>query len=87
MVYEQDNCKDCADEVANSSLWALLENISVYKKPVDSIRNRVKKIISDSRGVLVSAHLTKKDEIDFFFYVPSIAARNLTKDIARLKKH
>ncbi|HEY0743909.1 MAG TPA: hypothetical protein VGD40_20730 [Chryseosolibacter sp.] len=87
LVYEKDNCDACGDAVVQSPLWRLVENAAFYKKPVDSIRGRVFKLLDSSRGVLVSAHVTKKDDFDLVYYLSSKSDVFSAKDISGMKNH
>lgn len=87
MVYEKDNCSACIQSVETSSLWKLLEEASFYKKSVDTIRHRVHALTSRTKGVLVSVHVTKKDDFDFIYYLPSAEQLLSPTDLARIKGH
>jgi hypothetical protein len=69
-VYEKDICNTCIDEMQNSAVWDIIERASFFGKPVDSLGMKIISLIRDTKGVLVSAHITRKDDFDFVYYVP-----------------
>jgi hypothetical protein len=85
LVYEKDNCNSCVDAVRASSLWALLESAARYKKPTDSVHVRIKKAFDEAKGVLISAHVTKKDELDFIYYIPGGSQFISPAEVSRMK--
>ena len=70
LVYEKDICTTCIDEMQKSALWQIIERASFYGDPVDSLRGKLNSLIRDTKGVLVSAHITRKDDFDFVYYLP-----------------
>ncbi|MBT1697881.1 hypothetical protein KK083_13395 [Fulvivirgaceae bacterium PWU4] len=74
IVYEKNNCNACLEEVNKSSLFNIIETAASYKKPVDSIRNRIGAVLKDKQGFLISVHITKKDDFDFIYYLPYSSA-------------
>ncbi|HEY0652467.1 MAG TPA: hypothetical protein VGD65_05025 [Chryseosolibacter sp.] len=86
-VYEKDNCDDCVKAVGRSSVWSVLENVFFYKRPVDTLRSRVHRVVAARRGMLVSMHVTKKDELDLIFYLPGGANLVSASDLSNVKGH
>ena len=72
-VYEKDVCNSCIQEMQKSPLWQLIERASFHDKPVDSIKTKLNTLISGGKGLLVSAHVTRKDDFDFIYYLSDIA--------------
>lgn len=70
VVYEKNACHSCVDLVHKTSLWKIIERIVLYKKPIDSLQNKINALLRDRNGFLISAHVTKKDEFDFVYYLP-----------------
>jgi hypothetical protein len=68
-VYEKDLCSSCIEEMQKSSLWQILSRASFYSKPVDSLKAKLNTLIASSKGLLVSAHITRKDDFDFVYYL------------------
>ena len=69
-VYEKDICDTCIEEMQKSAVWEIIERASFFGKPADSLRKQVNSLIRDKNGVLVSAHITRKDDFDFVYYLP-----------------
>jgi hypothetical protein len=70
LVYEKDICNSCIEEMQQSTLWDIVETAAYNTKPSDSLRNKLDAIIRNREGLLVSAHITKKDDFDLVFYLP-----------------
>lgn len=87
LVYEKESCGSCIDEVTKSSVWKVIEDAAFYGKAMDSIRLRITKALREKSGVLVSAHVTKRDDFDFVFYVPSSSDFISLNDGALGKSH
>jgi hypothetical protein len=68
-VYEKDLCNSCIEEMQKSSLWQILSRASFYSKPVDSLKAKLNSLIGKGKGLLVSAHITRKDDFDFVYYL------------------
>lgn len=78
-VYESNECRECVEQLQQTSLWSVLRQAAFYEKPVDSLQLLFTFLESQSTGKLISGHLTRKDDFDFVFYVPM--ARNRSKDL------
>lgn len=76
-VYEANDCRDCVQQLQQTSVWTLLREAALYEKPADSLRLLFDFLDAQPKGQLISAHLTRKDDFDFVFYVPLQAT---TKD-------
>lgn len=74
-VYEKDVCQSCIDEIQKSAIWQILSRASFYSKPVDSLKAKLNAVIANGKGLLVSAHITRKDDFDFIYYLSG--AQNL----------
>jgi hypothetical protein len=68
-VYEKDICHSCIEEMQKSAFWQVIERASFYAKPVDSLRSKLNTLIGTGKGLLVSAHITRKDDFDFVYYL------------------
>jgi hypothetical protein len=68
-VYEKDVCQACINEMQKSAAWQLIERASFHGKPADSLNARLNSIIGRGKGLLVSAHITRKDDFDFIYYL------------------
>jgi hypothetical protein len=75
MVYERDECSACVEQVHSSSLWKIIEQASFYNKGLDSLKQTITPVLKESADLLVSIHVTKKDDFDFVFYVPDAKTR------------
>lgn len=69
-VYEQDVCNTCIDEMRKGNLWEVISRASFYGKASDSLRLRLNSLVSGRPGTLISAHVTRKDDFDFVYYLP-----------------
>ncbi len=74
-VYETSTCKECIEATKNSVLGSLIQQTAFYQTGGDSLRNILSLIEFPTDGTLVSMHITKKDEFDFAFYVPTKTKR------------
>jgi hypothetical protein len=68
IVYEKNNCAACDESLSQSSLLTSLDRAAFYKKANDSVRNKISALLKDKNAVLISTHVTKKDEFDFVYY-------------------
>ena len=82
LVYEKDICNTCIEEMQKSSLWQIIEKASVHTKPADSITSTLNTILNGGKGLLVSAHITRKDDFDFVYYVSDL--KDLHKAISSI---
>jgi hypothetical protein len=87
LVYEKENCSSCIEATIESSLWRAIEDAAFYDKAVDTIRTRINAALSNTPGIIVSAHVTKKDDFDFVFYIPSKSDFISSSDISKMKNH
>ena len=71
LVYEKDVCNSCIDEMQQSAFWKIVERASFYEKKADSLKSKLTRIIRDKKGLLISAHITRKDDFDFVYYLPA----------------
>lgn len=83
-VYEKDICESCIEEMQKSAMWQILSRASFYSKPVDSLRAKLDAVISGSKDLLVSAHVTRKDDFDFIYYLSG--SRNLLDPLSQFPK-
>ena len=68
-VYEKDICQSCIDEMRKSAVWQVISRAAFYAKPVDSLRSRLEAFVAGGKGLLISAHITRKDDFDFIYYL------------------
>lgn len=68
-VYEKDICNTCIDDVQKGPLWQLIQQASFMTSPADSLRPKLNTLIANSKSLLVSAHVTRKDDFDFIYYI------------------
>lgn len=80
LVYEKDVCNTCIEQIQQTSLWDIIDRASLYLKPFDSLKTKLDSFIGSRKGLLVSAHITKKDDFDFVYYLP--ATKNMTEAIS-----
>lgn len=77
-VYEPNDCAECVQQLKQTSLWTILRQAAFYQKQTDSLRLLFDFLETQNKGQLMSAHLTRKDDFDFIFYVPLTAANKNT---------
>lgn len=70
LVFEKDVCSTCIDEIQKSAFWEIVERASFYGKNTDSLKTKLATVIREKKGLLVSAHITRKDDFDFVYYLP-----------------
>ena len=80
-VYEKDVCQSCIDEMQKSAIWQILSRAAFYSKPVDSLQAKLNTVIAGGKGLLVSAHITRKDDFDFIYYLSG--AQNLLDPLSQ----
>lgn len=73
-VYEKDICHTCIDEIQQGPLWQVLQQASFHTSPADSLRSKLNALIGSSGNLLVSAHITRKDDFDFVYYLSDTRA-------------
>ncbi len=83
LVYEKDVCKSCIELMQQSTLWNLVERAAYTTKPVDSLNSKLNAIINQREGLLVSAHITRKDDFDLIYYLPN--AKSIFQQISRFE--
>ena len=69
-VYEKDVCASCIDEMQKSPVWTIASQASFQSRPLDSLKTRLNALIANSKNLLISAHITRKDDFDFVYYLP-----------------
>ncbi len=85
-VYEKDVCQSCIQQIQESALWNIIERASYYSKPVDSLRAKLNSIAGSQQGLLISAHITRKDDFDLIYYLPDAEKiSEAAMDLSRLK--
>lgn len=88
LVYEKSSCHSCFETLNKSSIATVIERIALYKRPIDSIQYQVNSLLKDKTEYLVSAHVTKKDEIDLVYYLPlKIESENTTLNFFRSDRY
>ena len=68
-VYEKDICHSCIEKMQESILWQIVEKATFHSRPVDSLKTKLGTLLSNSKNLLVSAHITRKDDFDFVYYL------------------
>lgn len=71
IVYEKNSCNACIEEATQSNLASIIQSAVFYKKPVDSVKNKLSSLLKNKKGYLISVHVTKKDDFDFVYYLPN----------------
>ena len=71
LVYEKDVCTTCIDDIQKSAFWEIIERASFYRKNTDSLKANLASVIHEKKGLLISAHITRKDDFDFVYYLPA----------------
>ncbi len=85
-VYEKNDCNECVKDLAKSAVTSLVKSISTYSRDVDSIQSQLSSLVSTSSSLLISAHATKKDELDFIFYTTNIVeAEKIVQSLSSYK--
>ncbi|HEY9048907.1 MAG TPA: hypothetical protein VIN08_23565 [Ohtaekwangia sp.] len=69
-VYETNDCLPCVQQMEQTSLWSVFRKAAFYQKSTDSLKLFFDFIEAQPRGLIVSAHQTRKDDFDFVFYSP-----------------
>ena len=80
-VYEKDICHSCIEEMQKSAFWQIIERASFYSKPVDSLKSKFNSLIGSGKNLLVSAHITRKDDFDFIYYLSD--AKSMIDPVSR----
>lgn len=68
-VYEKDVCASCIDEMRKTALWQIVSRASFQSRPADSLKAKLNSLIGESESLLISAHITGKDDYDFVYYL------------------
>lgn len=85
-VYEKDICDTCIDEMQKSALWQIIEKASLHSGPPDSVTTRLHSILAEGKGLLISGHITRKDDFDFVYYLSGLKnLQGAVSSISRLK--
>jgi hypothetical protein len=84
LVYEKDVCQSCIDEMEETALWKIVQRAAYYSKPADSLQRRLAAVLNNRPGLLVSVHITKKDDFDFIYFLPH--AENLLESVTHLSQ-
>lgn len=72
LVYEKDVCSTCIDEMQKSSVWEIVSRAAFHGKVSDSLRTKLNTALSSTKGLFVSTHVTRKDDLDFVYYLPAL---------------
>ena len=72
LVYEKDICDTCIEEMQKGSLWQIITRASFHSKPADSLKSKLSSLLNAGKGLLVSAHITRKDDFDFVYYLSDV---------------
>jgi hypothetical protein len=83
-VYEKDICNTCIDEMQESSLWQIVERASLHSKVADSLRVKLNGMLGNGQEFLISAHVTRKDDFDFVYYLSDL--KNIPQAISALSQ-
>lgn len=70
LVYEKDVCTTCMDDMQKSAVWEIIQRASFGTKPPDSLQAKIRGFLENANGLLVSAHVIRKDDFDFVYYLP-----------------
>ena len=71
-VYEKDICNTCIEEMEKSVVWQVIQRASARSKAGDSIKTKLNALMASGRSLLVSAHITRKDDFDFIYYLSDL---------------
>jgi hypothetical protein len=82
LIYEKDVCTACIEQMQQSTVWNIVERASLVTKPGDSLISKLNGLVKQRPGLLISAHITKKDDFDLVYYLPD--AKNLLPQVSRL---
>src|SRR5690606_13963789 len=86
-VYEKDICRTCLDQFKETSVWDVIRRASVYGKPVDSLYARLTGLLDGSKQLLVSGHVTSKDDFDFVYYLDAPSPAALAEGLTSVKHY
>ncbi len=81
-VYEKDVCNACIDEIQKGSLWEIISRAAFHGAGPDSLKTKVTALLSARKGLLISTHITHKDDFDFVYYM--LDAKNALQGISDL---
>ena len=82
LVYEKDICITCIDEMQKTAVWSIIQRAASHTKPEDSLQTKLNTFLQNAKGLLVSAHVTRKDDFDFIYYLPD--SKQFTDQLASL---
>src|SRR5690606_14062642 len=84
-VYERDVCHTCIEALQKSSFWDIIARASLHGKAADSLQTWLRTLVSGRKGLLISAHITRKDDFDFVYYLPDLEnAAEIVADFSSL---
>lgn len=56
----------------NSVVWQIIQRASAQTKSADSVQRKLSALLGTGKNLLVSAHVTRKDDFDFIYYVSDL---------------
>lgn len=86
-VYEKDICESCIEQFRGTHLWEIIKRAAVYDKPADSLGARLEALLDNTKQLLVSAHVTRKDDFDFVYYLDAPSPKELSEKLTSLSKY
>ncbi len=69
-VYEKDPCEACVEEIQKRPLWDIVSLAASHGKAPDSLLTQLQSLVKGRKGLLISAHITSRDDFDFVYYMP-----------------
>lgn len=70
LVYEVGECVECLNQIQQTALWTAVQNTIVTKSDYKESKQLWETIIKSADKLVVSLHVTKKDDFDFVYYLP-----------------
>lgn len=86
LVYEAGDCRSCIEEISKSHFWLAAENSFFNHMSVDESTALWDAIIKSADKLLVSLHITQKDDFDFVYYLPIKEAKSVESYLNSLKE-
>lgn len=75
LVYEVGECADCMNQIHQTALWSALEKTIITASTDGEAKQLWETIVKSADKLVVSLHVTKKDDFDFVYYLPVSRAK------------
>lgn len=77
LVYEVGDCKDCQSQIQQTAIWSAVQKVIIGSTADGDSRQLWEVIVKSADKLLVSLHITKKDDFDFVYYLPDNRAKGV----------